>query len=133
MKTITDRLSFILKPSIAVPGGVGVFAIHDIQVGTYVEVFLPDFEEEICDANDIPEELRGYCLDQGGGRLLCPRHFNRLDIGNYLNHSSENANLQYQKDRGYFASRDIRKGEELLADYRQLGEPAVVWADYYAR
>lgn len=131
MKQLTDRLSFIVKPSVTVPGGVGVFALHDIAEGAHMEVFLPDFEEELIDKNEIPKELQGYCLDQEGGKLLCPKHFNSLDIGNYLNHSTEKANLRYEKGKGYFASRDIRKGEELLADYRQLGEPSDAWDGYY--
>ncbi len=133
MKKITDRFSFILKPSTVSNGGVGVFAIHNIAEGALMEVFLPDFEEEICDKNDVPEELQGYCLDKPEGKLLCPIHFNRLDIGNYLNHSVERANLRYENGKGYFAARDILKGEELLADYRQLEEPEDTWEGYYSK
>ena len=46
MKNITDRFSFILKPSTIVNGGVGVFALNDIAKGTYMELFLKDFQEE---------------------------------------------------------------------------------------
>ena len=131
MKKTTDRFSFVLKPSTIVNGGVGVFALHDIAEGTHMEVFLPDFEEEVCDKAEVPEELQAYCLDREGGKILCPKHFNRLDIGNYLNHSAERANLRYEKGKGYVTARDIQKGEELLADYRQLGEPEEAWAEYY--
>ena len=130
MKNTTNSFSFVLKPSAIVKDGVGVFVLHDIAKDTYMEMFLPDFQEELYDKDDIPEELEGYCLDQEGGKILCPKFFNRMDIGNYLNHS-ENANLRYEKGRGYFAVRDIQKGEELLADYRQLGEPKDSWSNYY--
>ncbi len=131
MKNITDRFSFILKPSTVIDGGVGVFALHDIAEGTYMELFLPDFQEELRNKADVPEELRGYCLDQEGGKILCPKFFNRMDIGNYLNHSTENANVKYNKGKGYFTTRDIQKGEEILANYQQLGEPEDAWDDYY--
>lgn len=131
MKHTTDTFSFILKPSSVVEGGVGVFALHDIAKDTSINVFLPDFEEKVYEKDAVPEELQGYCLDREDGKILCPKLFERMDIGNYLNHSAENANLWYEKGKGYFASRDIKKGEELLADYRQLGEPEETWADYY--
>jgi SET domain-containing protein len=129
MQNYTDRFSFVLKP-LGI-SGIGVFATHDITEGAHMEVFLPDFEEEVYDEKDIPEELRGYCLDREHGKILCPKFFNRMDIGNYLNHSAEKANLRYEKGKGYFAARDIRKGEELFADYRQLGEPEENWGKYY--
>lgn len=131
MKDKTNGFSFILKPSTTVPDGVGVFAVHDIAKGTHLEVFLKDFEEVVYDKDEVPEELQGYCLDQKGGKILCPKFFNRMDIGNYFNHSSDNANLRYENGPGYFAARDIKEGEELLADYRQLGEPEGSWAEYY--
>lgn len=130
MKNITSGLSFILKPSSIKDAGIGVFALHDIAKGTYMELFLKDFQEELRDSEDIPEELRGYCLDHEGGGILCPKFFNRMDIGNYLNHS-ENPNLRYEKGKGYYASRDIKAGEELFGNYRELGEPEDARDHYY--
>ncbi len=87
-----------------------------------MELFLPDFQEEIVDTEDIPEELQVYCLDKEDGKLQCPKYFNRMDIGNYLNHSNT-PNLRWEEGVGYFALREIKKGEELFADYKELGEP----------
>jgi len=129
MRNTTDRFSFMLKPSTIAEGGVGVFLLHDVAEGTYMEVFLKDFEEEVVSSNDVPEALQGYCLDQEDGKLLCPKFFNRMDIGNYLNHS-DNANLRWEEGKGYFSKRDIKAGEELFADYRELGEPKDGWDDY---
>lgn len=130
MKNYTDRESFVLKPS-TVPGvGVGVFALHDIPEGTHMAVFLDDFEEELRKEEDVPLELRAYCLYKGEGQILCPKYFNSMDIGNYLNHS-ENWNLKYEKGRGYFAHRNIKAGEELFANYRDLGEPVEQREEYY--
>ena len=103
--------------------------LHDVAEGTYMEVFLDDFEEEIRSKEDVPEELQSFCLGQKDGKLLCPKYFNSLDIGNYLNHS-ENANLRYEKGKGYFAARDIQAGEELFANYKELGEPEDSYENY---
>ncbi len=130
MRNTTDSFSFILKPSTTPNGGVGVFTLHDIAKDTYMELFLEDFKEEIYAEKDIPEELRGYCLRQRNGEILCPKYFNRMDIGNYINHS-ENSNMRYEKGKGYFAKMDIKAGEELFANYRELGEPQDEWASYY--
>ena len=128
MRNETDHQSFILKPSKV--SSVGVFALHDIAEGTHLELFRKDFEEEIKDKEEIPIELQGYCLNYEDGKLLCPKFFNRLDIGNYVNHS-ENPNMRYEKGKGYFAKRDIQKGEELFANYRELKEPESSREDYY--
>ncbi|OGI71647.1 hypothetical protein A3B84_00120 [Candidatus Nomurabacteria bacterium RIFCSPHIGHO2_02_FULL_35_13] len=130
MKNTTDRFSFILKPSIVNNGGVGVFALHDIAKDIYMELFLEDFQEEIKEKKDVPMDLQGYCLNLPDNRLLCPRLFNRMDIGNYLNHS-ESANVRYKKGKGYFSIRDIKQGEEILANYRDLEEPVETREEYY--
>ncbi len=115
--------SFIIKPSTIPNGGVGVFTISDIPKDTYLALILPDFEEEVLTADEVPEELQVYCLDREDGKLQCPKHFNRMDIGNYLNHSNS-ANIRWEEEKkSYFALRDIKKGEELFADYKELGEP----------
>ena len=132
MRTDTDRRSFILKPSTVREAGVGVFILHDIAAGAHLELFVGDSEEELCDPNDLPAELRGFCLDQPGGKVLCPVYFNRLDIGNYLNHSIEKQNIRFAAEqREYFALRDLKKGEELFANYNELGEPEDKKDAYY--
>jgi len=128
MKTTTDHQSFILRPSTI--KGIGVFALHDVAEGTYLELFRRDFQEEVRDASDIPEGLQDFCLNREDGKLLCPKFFNRLDIGNYANHS-ENANMRYENGKGYFAKRDIKAGEELFANYRELPESESSREDYY--
>ena len=130
MKNTTNHHSFILKPSTISNGGVGVFALHDIAKDAYMDLFLKDFQENIKDKKDIPMELQGYCLNLPDGKILCPKFFNRMDIGNYLNHS-ENPNVRYEKDQGYFSIRDIKAGEEILANYRDLGEPIDTREEYY--
>jgi SET domain-containing protein len=121
MENKTDHFSFILKPSTIKNAGVGVFALHDIAEGTHMALFSEGFQEEIRKSEDVPKELRGYCIIQKDGTLLCPKYFNKLDIGNYLNHS-DTSNIIHI-DKGYFSLRDIKAGEEIFADYRELEEP----------
>ena len=60
--------------------------------------------------------------------MICPSDFGALPIGWYVNHSpipnaapGKNPN-QHRRYRWY-ANRDITKGEEILFDYKNLGEP----------
>ena len=129
MKNETDQFSFILRPSTIKGAGVGVFALHDIAKDTHMAVFAENFQEEIRKTEDIPKELRGYCIAQKDGTLLCPKYFNRMDIGSYLNHS-DTPNIIHTPE-GYFSLRDIKAGEEIFADYRELGEPETAREDFY--
>lgn len=121
MKNSTNHESFILKPSTIEGGGIGVFAVHDIQKDTRLELFTNDFEEEFRDKEEVPTALQGYCLDHESGKLQCPKYFNRMDIGNYLNHS-QNANTRWDGS-AYYATRDIQEAEEIFSNYKELGEP----------
>lgn len=121
----TDEFSFILKPS-TVCEGVGVFICHAVAKGTRLRLFGDQMEDDIdrprvLGREAVPELLRGYCVDDGE-RLLCPHDFGSMPVGWYVNHSDEpNA---FQTDRKWFrALRDIVAGEEILLDYRTLGEP----------
>lgn len=127
----TDHQSFIIKPSTIEGGGVGVFALHDIAEGVTLELFSSDFQEELRDKDSVPAELQGYCLDQEDGKLLCPKAFNNMPIGNYLNHSKADSNIKYLGNEQYAAKRAIQAGEELLADYNELEEPEETREVYY--
>lgn len=129
MPVVSDR-SFILRPSTIKGAGVGIFALHDIPAGTPLPLFSPDFKEELVDIDSVPEPLRVYCLDQPDGKMLCPTPFNRLDIGHYINHSRD-PNVSWSEQGGHIARRDIKKDEELFADYRELDEPKELWEAYY--
>lgn len=130
MRNLTDHQSFILKPSQAHVGGVGVFALHGIVRGTKLVLHTNNYQQEVRSANDVPEPLQIYCTSLEDGTLRCPKYFNAMDVGNYLNHSTS-PNACKEQDGTFFALRNIRAGEEILIDYRTLGEPESTWEDYY--
>lgn len=125
----TTEFSFILKPS---QYGVGVFAVHDIKARTYLRLFgteTIDTDMSILrNKNDVPEFFRQYCVDRGS-KLMCPQDFGRMELGWYLNHSkTPNA---FHNNRGCYALRDIKAGEEITIDYNNLGEPEEAKEGYY--
>src|ERR1017187_2599080 len=116
----TDEFSFRLKPSAI--HGVGVFANHDIEAGSTLDMF--DAETRFLHA--APSEAAQRLLDtlsvtgEDGRGYYCPRSFTRVDVGWYLNHS-DNPNAGHT-DWDYFALRAVEDGEEITIDYRTLGE-----------
>ena len=83
MKTTTNHESFIIKPSTIKGAGVGVFILHDVAKDTRMELFLPDFEEELRDKDDVPKELQGYCQNHLSARSFlkawnCPKNISNL-------------------------------------------------------
>lgn len=114
-----------VKPS-SIPGaGLGLFADQEINKGDVVWTFCPGYDIILTqdDLLRMSEASRwnflNYCyFDKHTKRfVLCG------DDDRFINHSKKNANLvqkqeQNGKDEGVVvASRDIRKGEELLCDY----------------
>ncbi len=122
----TNEFSFILKPS---EHGIGVFAIHNIAKGAKLVVFPEGYTSRSLHKDKVPDILRGYCIDRENDRLTCPYDFSHMPIGWYLNHS----NIPNAEHRNYvyYASRDIKEGEEILIDYNTLEEPEDSKDDYY--
>ncbi len=128
-ETKTTEFSFILKPA---EHGIGVFAAHDIKVGTYLRFFgdetIATDVSVIRDKKDVPEFFRQYCVDRGE-KLQCPKDFGAMEVGWYLNHSkTPNA---YHGNYDYYALRDIKEGEEITIDYNSLEEPEESKESYY--
>jgi hypothetical protein len=101
--------------------GIGVFAIRDIPEGT--NIFTGDTSELIeLDPGviqTVDEELqklyRDFCVFKNG-KMYCPTNFNALTVGWYLNHS-KNPNVRCDHNFSFYAARNIKKDEELTADY----------------
>lgn len=117
MKSKTNELSFVLKPSRI--HGIGVFATHDIEKGTKLRFFpRSDKFRTLKKSEKYEYFLKTYCVSLGKKRYSCPKDFGRMSIGWYLNHSdSPNA---YHKKYTYYAGRDIKSGEEITINYKTL-------------
>jgi SET domain-containing protein len=105
--------------------GIGVYAIRDIPRGT--NIFLGDEGKTIWISKDkiknIDPELKklyyDFCVIKKD-KLGCPKNFNSLTAGWYLNESRDNPNVRCDEGYDFFATRDIKKGEELTVDYSTL-------------
>jgi SET domain len=128
----TSELSFMLRVSRIDGAGIGVFALHGIAKGVWLEVFPRGYESRKLAGAQLPEALRSYCTAKPNDVYAAPRAFNRMSIGWYLNHSAT-PNAVWDDDlNGYVSARDIAEGEELLIDYNLFEEPDDKKAPYYA-
>lgn len=123
--TMTHQFSFNLAPSPI--HGVGVFASHFIKKGMQLHLWNKRDDSVFVDLNDVKGVLmsnfvKRYCaIDREEGGYWCPKQFNRMSVGWYLNHSSD-PNAGHDEGYRYFALRSIKKNEEITIDYRSLGE-----------
>lgn len=108
--------------------GVGVFAICKIPKGT--NIFHGDDTEMVWikmpDLKTLPLEIKKLYEDfavirKNGTEYGCPKNFNMLTVGWYLNHSKK-PNVRCGKNYEFFALRDIKPGEELTVDYKTYSE-----------
>jgi SET domain-containing protein len=106
-----------------IPGvnGIGVFAIKDIPKG---EAVFPGDDQEMVwvnkeDIENTETEIKAlyddFCIIKDN-KFGCPKNFNVLTVGWYLN-SSNDPNLEIHEDDNFYAIRDIKKGEELTSNY----------------
>lgn len=106
--------------------GVGVFAVRDIPRGT--PVFGDDDQPVIRVPARLVRRLRAesrtlyedFCVLRGN-EYLCPPSFNLLTVSWYLNHS-DTPNTRCDQDLRFVATKRIRKGEEVTADYRTYSD-----------
>jgi SET domain-containing protein len=125
MKSLPHEGVFVrLKPSKI--HGIGVFAIKNIPKGTYV--FRDDnqrmFWVEKSKIGRLPLVIRDlyedFCIIKER-KYGCPKSFDALTPAWYLNHS-EKPNVAADSQIRFYALRNIKKGEELTADYRTYSE-----------
>jgi SET domain-containing protein len=113
--------------------GIGVFAIRAIPEGA--RIFPNDsqpiswVEVETLERAGLDEPARRFYTDFGirrGDRIGCPKTFENLTPGWYLNEppEGERANVRADAEFSFFAARDIAEGEELLIDYASFSEQA---------
>ena len=132
MRHRTDEFSFMLRVSTISGAGIGVFALHEIAQGVWLDVFPRGYQSRKFKHEELPEALRSYCTAKPNDVYAAPRQFNRMSIGWYLNHSPA-PNVRWDDDlNGYVSSRVIAADEELFIDYNLFEEPIEKKAPYYA-
>ena len=112
--------------------GVGVFAIVDIPIGTYV--FEGDksemcwFSEDDLALSSRPKAVQDlyydFCVIKTKGKQKlygCPDSFNNMPISWYLN-NSDNPNMACNDDYDFYTIRDVKAGEELTSQYDTYSE-----------
>jgi hypothetical protein len=80
--------------------------------------------------NEVEPSIRqlynDFCVLKGN-ELGCPKNFNALTVGWYLNHSKENANVGCDENFDFITVRDVSEGEELLSDYTTYGNTPIAF------
>lgn len=107
---------FLLQPS--AHHGVGVFTTEPFARGARLALFRPDDWRFVRRPRG---ELRRRCQRFGvaeGDGFHCPRHWNRMSVGWYLNHSPR-PNVR-MRGMTALAVRALRANEELTVDYGAL-------------
>jgi hypothetical protein len=101
--------------------GIGVFAIKDIPQGT--NIFYGDDQKMVWIRKDeiknteteIKQLYDDFCIIKNN-QFGCPKNFNVLTVGWYLNNSND-PNVEIREGDNFYAMRDIKKGEELTSNY----------------
>lgn len=97
--------------------GVGVFT--DVALKKGIKIWLSDdsvFVRKGREGKRNRKLIQSHCVHVKGG-YWCPVNFEQMHVGWYLNHS-KNPNVGC--DRFFTTLRDIRAGEELTIDYKEL-------------
>jgi hypothetical protein len=107
--------------------GVGLVAIRDIPKGTNPLKHCDPFGDQLevpqaeLDASDAPEEakdvVRDFCVLQNGVFFVPTYGIDAVDKSYFLNHSKDPNVESPDEGQTFYAARDIKKGEELTADY----------------
>jgi hypothetical protein len=116
-----------LRPSGISKDELGVFAIVPIKKGT--EIFPGDIDEMVwVDKKTLPKwpkEILKLYEDFAvikDNRYGCPTTFNRLTMSWYINHS-DTPNVYCDDNYIFIALKNIKRGEELTADYSAYNDP----------
>jgi SET domain-containing protein len=111
--------------------GIGVFAICDIpkgcstifskETGEWIELSMAEAEQLPAHTREFIETY--YLYDEHN--YFIPAHGCKImDMANYLNHSDKPNIISVAEGASFIALRDIKKGEELLVDYKAIVEDA---------
>ena len=117
-------MNFRLKKSTIEDAGIGVFSTSHIKMGEKLETLFNDDDVRWVTGDEfenlkVAGELKENFAIQYDDGYSMPADFNCMSVGWYLNHS-DSPNLHFNEVYEYFASRDIRPGEELFINYDRL-------------
>jgi hypothetical protein len=101
--------------SVIFPKGANIFE------GDTTEMVWIDKSEIVTLEPEIRRLCDDFCVIKGKS-YGCPENFNSLTIGWYLNESKDNPNVRCTNDYDFVAIHDIKKGEELLANYSEYSD-----------
>lgn len=118
------KVKTIIKPSKI--QGIGLFADQNISEGNIVWQFNPVFDLVFSTSQVVKMASPQKLLIQKYAFLskVSGKYIYSADNCRFMNHSANNYNIVPVQDRSKtefcaVANRDIKKGEELLIDYRQ--------------
>jgi SET domain-containing protein len=129
IKDLEENIYCRLQPSKV--HGIGIFAIRNIPKGK--EVFKTFLNYELTPVpislinvdRKIDPAVRSFANDMfplhSGKLYMYRRGLNAIDIGFFLNHSTK-PNVRIDDMSRCFAARNIKKGEELFANYKEYSE-----------
>ncbi len=113
-------LPFVL--GISKISGIGVFSTHTIKKGEIINFETKSkmiSKEEFSKMNNQERKwLRKHCLADEKGRRHIPINGSLVEY--YLNHSKNN-NVSINSDWDWYAITDIKTGEELTLNYKDIG------------
>lgn len=109
--------------------GVGIFAIRQIPKGVdpfhnlYKEDYFEFYKKELEHLPDgVKKLIHDYCAEEDGSVWIPKYGFTTMQIERFLNHSKTPNVMTNDSGDTFVTSREIEKGEELLADYEQYDE-----------
>lgn len=112
-------LLFFLKPVSTTE--IGIFAAQDVPAGSRLPLFAPKdyrlMRKKTMEKLPMSEILKTYCVQDSSG-FHAPANWNQMSIGWYIRNSGTPTAMHH--DYKFFASRDIKAGEEITVDFRTL-------------
>lgn len=115
------KIKTYIAPSTIPGAGMGCFADEDIPRGKQIWVFNPLIDRLYTVENlELFSELERqfvetYAYKHNGLYFLC------VDNGRFFNHSEDPNTYDPNYEYATYASKDIKKGEEILSNYSTFG------------
>jgi SET domain-containing protein len=127
LKELSGNTWVMIRPSPI--EGIGVFAMQDIHKGC-LSMFSKANENEKwltvskTEAEELPAHskalLENYCLYDEENYFVPNYGFKKMDLVSFLNHSDEPNIISINEGEFFEATREIKKGEELVIDYGEI-------------